>query len=317
METELVATDLEMPSRIKQNYLRDKAMIEQWEQEKEFKKRYEVIKRNIETCREARPVSNENLRDAQAVEWFSKLKQDIEKKIQTVNDRYSGLITGEEQKRKLFLEQSENRLERYKQQQDSELTVFQQKLQFIQSRLQTAQERTKQSCKKSKEELRCMKELQQLIETAKLSVAISSEKLFPGFETLLEIPPYTPPPGKKEGDIPQKSLEEETPLETGNQKSGKQPVRQDSIQTVETVKLQKQSSTDEVVMPYPDGTEKVFQYGKRIPKTGSLKEAIAKQDTIHSGLPFQPVDYQEETPVQKPKIIVKTIRRAASTEETK
>lgn len=248
---------------------------EDWDKEKEYNKRYSVLKRNIETCVEARPQSDLKTKDLQAIQYFTQIKGDVEKKLQQSKLNFETLIAQEKQR----------------------METLQQKLSFVETRLQTAVERSKMTVKRSKEEIRCRKELEQLIETVKKELPkVNLETVFPGYKALLEIqgvPPHPPPP------IPSKMALEDT----GNQSLGDQKTVKE-----EPVKSEKEFSTEKVEMPTPDGKPAVFTYGKRVPKNMSLEEAIARQNNPQ--LSFEPVETQPEQKVV-PKIIRITKKKPA------
>ena len=304
MET---VSDIPIPQHILTEMEENKRVIDEWDKQKQATERYRVLKRNIETCLEARPVATENIKDQQAVEWFSGLKEDVEKKLEKTNERFTALLTAEEQRRKLFLEESDARILKYKQQQDAQTSGFQQKLLFITNRLQSAVERTKQSSKKSKEEVRCRKEMEDLIRSFHSALPhLDLERVFPGYKTVLGENPIYTPSEKKQGDISQKTVD--TPPPSLPPKETGKTVKQETETVTEEAK---QFSTDVVEMPTPDGKPEVYKYGKRVPKSGTLQEAINKQN----GLSFQPVEQPPEQQENKPKIIKITKRKPAEPTE--
>lgn len=333
------------------SWTKDKSEVDADTKRERLTAEYKDLKLQLQAFRESRPVSTENLRDQQAAEWFSKLKDDIEKKIQSVSDRYTGLFSTEDQKRKSMtedidakiekllqtkkrlLEESDIRLERYRQQQNSENSGLKQKLEFVENRLQSAQLRTRQSVKKTKAEILVTERVKEIITFMKSNYPdFKWDMYIPGHSSILEETPIPPLISKKPeggGGIPTslpispepKNTSEKTssqpevtskkevdppllssPPQKTSKVTFKEPLTSESSSFLQSI-LPDEKTKDEVVMPYPDGTPMRFQFGKRVPKSGSLQNAVAKQDAHHSGLPFEPVEQVQEQPPNRPKII--------------
>ena len=204
-------SDIPIPPEIQRGMKETQRLIEDYEEQKKYQQRYIIVKRSIEAAREARPAPTENIKDQKAITYYGENKDIIEKKIQTLQQRYQ--------------EQLEILEKNYR----SQLSKLTSSLEFTETRLKSIQSRSTTYTKKTKEEIKAEKEALQLINDYRARFPERNLEFdFPNFKDLLPpelldipLPPSPPiqekkPIEKKMEEKPKEELEpilEQHPIE--------------------------------------------------------------------------------------------------------
>jgi hypothetical protein len=190
-----MSQDIPIPQSLLQRQREVEKMLQDLEESKRLKERYVALKRRLETCREVKNTSSENLKDRRAVSYFETCQGQIQGKL----DQHDVSL-------KKILDQMENARKN-----------LEDKLAFVNQRLELARERAdNQTRHKTKEEITIEREIQDMIpKYSELQPNTDLNQAFPDFRNLLHLPEPTPvespPPFKgkrKAKQVPRESEEE-------------------------------------------------------------------------------------------------------------
>lgn len=259
-------TDIPIPAEILTKREQTEKKLQDYRESVKQQERYVILKRQLESFKESKPLTTENIKDQQAVRHFETM-------VETINEK---------------INQKKRNIEILINQEKEGLAVLERKLNHAASCLKNAQVRSLTMVKRSKDEIKAMKEIQDLIREYKLkNPGNDLEHYLPGFKTFLDNSLYSPTPPGGMGYTPPASLEIPPPSSQENLEPEKNI---ESTAPLET-------------MVYPNGEPEKFKYGKRRPANGNLQEAIQKQSE-QKGFPvpqFQTTTVADTT--QHPKII--------------
>lgn len=267
-------TDIPIPDCILTNMEKNKKMIEDHNNNVKQQEKYVILKRQLESYKESKPLTSENIKDQQAVRHFETMVETINEKINQKKKNIEILINQEKEG----------------------LAVLERKLNHATSSLKNAQIRSITMVKRSKDEIKAMKEIQDLIREFKLkNPGYDLEHYLPGYKTFLDNSLYTPTPSGGMGYTPPVPSDILTPL----------PKIQETVESkppCETVE-NKDSTASIEQMVYPNGEPEKFKFGKRRPNNSNLQDAIQKQNE-QQGFPIPTFQTTTTSDIpQHPKII--------------